>query len=146
MMTSASQQFVRHDYNRSQQKKNNVWYLFLFIFKGILLVNFYYSSVILPSMAANIWIIICLVICCFITSSINGISIIAPTNTKNNNKNILLRRHMLHREPNNIIGNLSSTDIQPRNVIMPRICYSLRVFKTGILKKLWLPYNVENQS
>jgi hypothetical protein len=49
---------------------------------------------------------------------------------------------MPHREPNNIIENLPS----PRNVIMPRICYFLRVAKTGIYQKLCLPYNAEDQS
>jgi hypothetical protein len=67
---------------------------------------------------------------------------------QDNLRNILFRRK--HAQPSikpdlnsidHLKASLALTDIERRNVIMPRICYFARVAGTGARQKLCLPYN-----
>jgi hypothetical protein len=91
-----------------------------------------------------------LLICCCLTLKIDGMPSIAYAD-RNNNKNIFLFGDKYHRIPEqshlNLVENspsLRSSDIQRRNVIMPRICYFARISKGGVHQKLCLPYGADN--
>ena len=101
-------------------------------------------------MGTNISNSLCLIICCFIILCTNGIPIVAYSTDMNNNsiKNIFLHRYMFNPVPDNLDSNsmedlssIPSIDIQRRNVLMPRLCYLSRVTKSGVYRKLCLPYN-----
>lgn len=75
-----------------------------------------------------------------------------PLTNKNNLKNLLLRydqfRRLIKLNSNSLDTSSTSTssstissNLQRRNVIMPRICYFARISGTGGHQKLCLPYN-----
>jgi len=104
-------------------------------------------------MTSNILIYTCLLtfLCCSSTLDVDKIPTMALTNMSNN-KNMLSRWYKYYQTLNNLYSDsiinsplISSTNIQRRNVIMPRICYFARVTKSGIHQKVCLPYNNNNQ-
>ncbi len=97
-------------------------------------------------------ILLFLYICYSWTLSVDAM-INSPLSNKNNLKNILFR-HKYHQPSTKLDSNLLedsstllfSSNIERRNVIMPRICYFARISGTGVHQKLCLPYNNNNRS
>jgi hypothetical protein len=125
---------------------------FLFIFKKTLLFTLTAISSSLISMTSDIMLYVCLliVICCSATSSADEIPTMT-SNNMNNNPNILsnwYKNYQLAKKLNSELIerslSVSSTNLQRRNVIMPRICYFTRVTNSGIHQKLCLPYDHED--
>jgi hypothetical protein len=94
---------------------------------------------------------ILMIICCTLILQVNGIPAMTLDNTNNNNIFLLWSQdrrtlNKLHSNSFEDLASMSPTDIQRRNVIMPRICYFSRVTKAGVHQKLCLPYNDVSRS
>ncbi|UJR27554.1 hypothetical protein I4U23_008836 [Adineta vaga] len=96
-------------------------------------------------MSANTSIIFYIFICYSILSIINGLPVMTLPDSINDNE-IYMQPYINHQAFNKIFRvepSVPPTNIQRRNVLMPRICYFSRVTASGIHRKLCLPYNDE---
>jgi hypothetical protein len=91
----------------------------------------------------SIRILLFLCICSSLMLIGNAMSIL-PFTDNNNEENLVLRRYKYPRPPiqfnSDLFEDSSSSEIQRRNVIMPRICYFARISGRSGHQKLCLPY------
>jgi len=128
---------------------------FFLIFLNILLLEYFPHLIFSLSMAfvVAIRVVLFLYIYCSWMLIINAVTD-TPFTNKNGLKNLLVRHNQIRRSieldsnllEDSLEQSLFSSNIERRNVIMPRICYFVRISGTSSHQRVCLPYNDNKRS
>lgn len=120
-------------------------YIFSRTIKSTSFIYIHFQHFIVLLMAFHIFIRIYILslLCHSLISAIVQVPVI-DSNKLNTNKDDTFSPWHRFLEKLGRTSSTPSTDLQRRNVIMPRICYFSRVTQSGIHQRLCLPYNSDS--